>query len=199
MTQSEAGKFNLGNASVDAEPQNTLRVALPCSDAVEVPRNKKEVGQVTLSTIADVSVAATAAMRSVSNAPGRIRWLSIVGFLFFIYVVTCAVSVYYFKAEPWRRAFLLPLFPVVVATLAFWRRQSWKFRTRNLRFRLRILEDALASLGYETASAANAARANLIGLRLANPQVPRGGHLEEIEAAIKRLDAAVEKSKHSQK
>jgi hypothetical protein len=155
---------------------------------------KREPGQVTLSTIGEVSVAAGEAMSRVSETPQATRWLPIFGFFLVAYLASCWLTVCFFKSDPWVRAFLIPLFPVLIATAAFWWRQRWKFRAKDREFKLKVWQDALVSLSHEGANAVNAIRANLMAFQLANSQLSNPEHLDEIESATKRIEAAVRQS-----
>ena len=153
---------------------DSVQVALPCSDSLEIPvpqANKSDVSQVTLSTIGDVSVAASAAMDRVADVRQGTRWLALVGFFFLVYLAIIVLTIETFGSAPWVRAFLVPLFPVGIATIAFWWRQRWKLRSQASRFQLKMWKDAVSSLGHEAANGVNALRANLIAFRMANPEV----------------------------
>ncbi len=177
---------------------NSPQVALPCSDNIEVPiarAPKRELGQATLSTISEVSVAAEETL-SRRRAPARASgWLAVPGFFLLVYIASSLVAIYALKAAPWTRVFLAPLVPVFLATLAFAWSRRWKFRARNLGSDLEAWRNATGSLGHEAANGVNALRANVIAFRLANPHAEGPEHLDEIEQACARLDAAVEKSK----
>jgi len=160
--------------------------------AVSTP--KWEASQVTLSTLGDVSLAATDALDRIPDAPRRTRWLPLLGFLFGLYIASSIVAIYTLQSAPWVRAFLTPLAPVVVAAVVFWRRQVWKFHTREWRLKEGTRREALNSLAHETANGVNAIRANLPGFREANSQEVAGEHLEEITRALARIDRALEKS-----
>ncbi len=179
---------------------NSPQVALPCSDNIEVPIApvpKRELGQATLSTISEVSVAAEETL-SRTKAPRRaFRWLAIPGFFLLAYIASSLVAIYALKSEPWVRVFLAPLAPVFLATLAFAWSRRWKSRAQALGAAGEAWRNAAGSLGHEAANGVNAIRANLIAFRLANPPAEGHDHLEEIEQACARLDAAVESSKRS--
>ena len=93
--------------------------------------SQREASQVTLSAIGDVSVAATEAVGRVAAAPRKTRWLPILGFLVLGYIAGSVVAIYTHKSAPWVQAFVAPLLLVLIAALAFWRRQVWKFRARD--------------------------------------------------------------------
>jgi hypothetical protein len=156
--------------------------------------SKREAGQATLAAISDVSIAATEAMGGISAAPPSTRWLPIAGFLLLIYVASIFVAIFTLKSEPLVRAFLTPLLPVITAALVFWRRQVWKFRTREWRFKERERQGALNSLAHEAANSANAIRANLPGLVEAKDSTAAVEHLKEVDGALARIDAALEKA-----
>ena len=156
--------------------------------------SQREASQVTLSAIGDMSVAATNALGGVSKAPPRTRWLPILGFLLLVYMASSYVAIYSLHSKPWVRAFLAPLLPVLNATLVFWRRQAWKFRARGWRIKERERQDALNSLAHEAANGLNAIRANLADFREVNLDLAAGEHLEQVDHAPARVEAAVEKA-----
>ena len=155
---------------------------------------KREISQVTLSTLGDISMAATDSVGRAADAPRATRWFPILGFFLLMYVATCLVTLFSFKRDPWVRAFVTPLFPVLLATAAFWWRQMWKFRAKGERFKSKEWQNALGSLSHEAASAANAIRANLTGYRLAQPEASQSEHLSAIAHATARIDKALQKS-----
>jgi signal transduction histidine kinase len=154
----------------------------------------REASQATLSAIGDVSIAAADAVDRISAAPRKTRWLPVLGFLLLVYVASCFVAIYTLKSAPWVRAFLAPLVPVLIAAAAFWRRQTWKFRSRESKLKEQARQNALNSLAHETANGVNAIRANLTGFREVNPQPAAAEHLEQIDRALARIDAALGKS-----
>jgi signal transduction histidine kinase len=156
--------------------------------------SKREPSQVTLSAIGDVSIAATDAVDRISAGPRKTRWLPILGFLLLVYIACSLVAIYTLKSEPWVRAFPAPLVPVMIAGVAFWRRQAWKFRSQEWKLKVQARQNALNSLAHETANGVNAIRANLTGFREVNPQPAAAEHLEQIDRALARIDAALEKS-----
>ncbi len=177
---------------------NSPQVALPCSDNIEVPiarTPKRELGQATLSTISEVSVAAEETLDRVKPPARSSAWLAVLSFFLLVYIVSSLLAIYALRSAPWVRVFLAPLVPVFLATLIFALSRRWKSRARDLNSHQRAWRNAAGSLGHEAANGVNAIWANLIAFRLANPQVEGREHLEEIEQACARLDAAVEKSK----
>ncbi|MBZ5562159.1 MAG: hypothetical protein LAP13_07030 [Acidobacteriia bacterium] len=179
---------------------NSPQIALPCSDNIEVPiahAPKRELGQATLSTISEVSVAAEETLSRAKTPARASRWLAVLSFFLLVYIASSSLAIYALKSAPWVRVFLAPLAPVFLATLAFALSRRWKSRARDLSSDRQGWRNAAGSLGHEAANGVNAIRANLIAFRLANSQVEGPEHLEEIEQACARLDAALEKSKHS--
>jgi hypothetical protein len=181
MTKSDVAKIQPDDGDVGA--------LVPTS-----PLPKREISQVTLSTLGDISVAATDSIGRVTAAPRTTRWFPILGFFLLVYVASCLVTLFSFTSDPWVRAFLMPLFPALVATAAFWWRQRWKLRAMGERFESKVWQNALGSLSHETTSAANAIRANLTGFRLAQPQASQSELLNAVERATARIDKAVQKS-----
>jgi hypothetical protein len=155
---------------------------------------KREISQATLSTVGDISLAAADSIGYARAAPHATPWLSILGFALLVYVATCLVTLFSFKSDPWVRAFLTPLFSVLLATATFCWGQRWKFRAKIESFKLKARQNALGSLSHEASSAANAIRANLAGFRLAHPQTAQSQHLSAIELATARIDKALQKA-----
>ena len=156
-------------------------------------RGARPLGQVTISTIGDVSVAAAERVGRVA-ASRRVRKRWIILFFLVLYVATGWLGVHFLKATPWVRVFIVPLLPVLVATLVFGWRQKTNARAQDARFRLKIWQDALESLGHAAANGVTAVRANLISFRAANPQVSGGVHLDEIGGATQRIEVVIQQS-----
>jgi len=157
-------------------------------------RSKREESQVTLSAIGDVSVAATEAVGRVAAAPRKTRWLPIFVFLLLVYIVSSLVAIYTHQSLPWVRVFVAPLPLVLIASLEFWRRQVWRFRARDWRFKEKAQQDVLNSLAHETANGLNAIRANLMGFSEADSLPSAAEHLKQVERALERIDATLEKA-----
>lgn len=173
-----------------------LEVANTQSTAVSPAAPKERpVAQATSATLADVP-AASEAISPAEKAPKATLWKPILVFFLFVYASSVAVAGLLGNAPSWVRLLLLPLFPVLCATTAFWWRQKWKFRAKDCKFKLKIWEDALDAVGHEAVNAVNAIRANLIGFRLANPQVNYPEHLEIIEEGASRIDSVVQKAQN---
>jgi hypothetical protein len=158
-----------------------------------VESGKRATGQVTLSTIGDVSVAAAEKVGRVA-ASRRVRKRWIILFFLVLYAVTGWLGVHFLRAAPWVRVFIVPLLPVLVATFAFGWRQKTNARAQNVRFRLKIWQDALEGLGHASANGITAIRANLVSFRVANPRVSGGIHLDEIEGATRRIEDVIQQS-----
>lgn len=170
-------------------------LANPQSSTVAPPAEKKpEPAQVTLSTIGDVSLATEDALVSLELPSREKRWKAILAFFAVLYISSAGLAWLLVGARAWVRMVLVPLFPVLAATAAFWWRQRWKFHAKEWQFKLKIWEDALDSLGHEAINAVNAIRANLIGFRLANPGVNYPEHLDIIEEEAARIENVVQKS-----
>jgi hypothetical protein len=180
---------------------NSPRIALPCSDNIEVPiapRAESGLGQATLSTISEVSVAADETL-SRPKTPSRVpRSVAVLAFFLPVYAASCALALYTLRSAPWIRVSLVMVFPSAMAALAFAWRQRWKSRARVLKSDLERWRNATGSLGHEAANGVNAIRANLIAFRMENTQVAGPEYLKEIELAGSRIDAAVEKSTHAE-
>ena len=154
---------------------------------------RRPVAQITLSTISDVSVA-TAERVSRIAASGRMHKRWIILFFIVLYVATGWLGVHFLKAAPWLRVFLVPLLPVLAATLMFGWRQKTKARAQDHKFRLKIWQDALDGLGHAAANGVTAIRANLVSFRTANPQVSEAVYLDEIEGATRRIESVIQQS-----
>jgi len=156
--------------------------------------SKRDESQITLSAIGDVSVAATEAVGRVAAAPRKTRWLPLLAFMLLVYVAGGLVAIYTHKSAPWVQAFVAPLLLVMIAVFEFWRRQVWRFRARDWRFKEKAKQDALNSLAHETANGVNAIRANLAGFEEADSLPAAAAHLKQVEQTLERIDAALEKA-----
>jgi len=156
--------------------------------------SKRAESQITLSAIGDVSVAATDAVGRVAAAPRRTRWLPLIAFLFLVYIAGSLAAIYTLKSAPWAQAFVAPLPLVLIAALAFWRRQVWKFRARDWRYKEKVQQDALNSLAHETSNGVNAIRANLAGFSEADSLRSAADHLKQVERSLERIDTALQKA-----
>ncbi len=122
------------------------------------------------------------------------HWLPIFGFLVLVYIAGSVVAIYTHKSAPWVQAFVAPLLLVLIATIEFWRRQVWKFRARDWKFKETVRQDALNSLAHETANGLNAIRANLAGFDEADSLPAAAGHLKQVEQSLGRIDGALAKA-----
>jgi uncharacterized membrane protein len=165
----------------------------PAGQPVSSEGSRKEPTQVTLSVIGDVSVAASEAM-GISEAPKAMTWRTSALFFILAYALSVGVGWLVLGEIPLSAIAIVALGPVILATVAFWRCRLWRFRAKTWKRQLEIMEEALFSLRYEAANAANAIRANLIGFRLANPQVLMPEHLDVIQMETERIDLVVQKS-----
>lgn len=175
---------------------SAVRAYAEVATTAEAPTAKqRDVAQVTLSTLGDVSMAASDAISAMGPVSKHTRWVPIILVGVASYSASVAVAWWLSGMLPrhlW--AALIPLFPVLLVLVVFWRRQRWKFRAREWQSKFKMWEEALDSLGYEAINAVNAIRANLIGFRLSNPIVQAPEHLEVIEEATRRIERAVRKS-----
>jgi signal transduction histidine kinase len=151
-------------------------------------------GQATLSAIGDVSMAATAAVNGVGAASGKTRWLPILGFLLLAYIAGSMAAIYTHKSPPWAQVFVAPLVVVLLATLAYWRRQVWKFRARHANFKEKEQVNRLNSLAHETANGLNAIRANLAGALPSSSEQTSAEHRKQVEQALERIETALAKA-----
>lgn len=156
--------------------------------------SKREAAQATLSAIGDVSVAATNALGRVAAGPRKTRWLPIAGFLVVVYILGSVAAIYAHPSAPWVQVFVAPLAVVVIAVVTFWRRQEWKFRASDWRFKAKVREDTLNSLAHETANGLNAIRANLAGFEDADSLPSAAEHLKQVDRSLGRIAAAVDKA-----
>ena len=155
---------------------------------------KRIESQATLSAIGDVSVAVTDQVGQVAPAPHRTHWFRILAFLLLAYVAGAWVAIYTHQSLPWVQVFIAPLFLALIATLEFWRRQVWKFRARDWKFKEKLQQGALNSFAHETANGINAIRANLAGFEEADSLPSAAEHLKQVERSLGRIDAALEKA-----
>ena len=81
-------------------------------------------------------------------------------------------------------------FFILVVAIFWW--QRWKRRARRCDQDFGIWKEALHSVGFETTSAVNAIRANLLDFRQVNPSVVMPEHLDEIHAGIQRIARILE-------
>lgn len=170
-----------------------IRKDLPGARREAAEGTCKEPTQVTLSVIGDISVAASETMR-ISEAPKAVTWPIIALFFVSVYVFGIATGWLAGGDVPFSSIGWVMLGPALLATVVFWRSCVWRFRAKTWKRNLEIMEEALFSLRYEAANAANAIRANLIGFRLANPQVAMPEHLDVIQMETERIDLVVQKS-----
>jgi len=155
---------------------------------------KRETVQMTLSAIGDVGVASSEAISGIGEASRVKIWRPTVIFFLAVYVTSVVVVALTFRASPWIRLLVTPLFAVFCATAVFWRRQVWKARAEELRFKLKVWQEALNGLGHEAINVANAIRANLMSFRALNLAARGMEHLEVIEEGTHRIERAVRKA-----
>jgi hypothetical protein len=168
-----------------------LEVQAPCADVKSLaqdPPPAREPAQRTLSAIGDVGVA-------VSNLDqprlvARRSWLALVAFTVVVYGLTLGAGWLVGVRDTLALAYL-PLASTLAASAAFWFYQQWKLRAREREARAKAWQKALETVAYESANAANAIRANLLGMYSALSEAARAAHLEEINLAARRIEAVV--------
>ena len=120
--------------------------------------------------------------------------LPILGFLLLAYIAGSVAAIYIYKSPPWAQVFVAPLIVVLLATLAFWRRQVWKLRARHANFKEKEQANRLNSLAHETANGLNAIRANLAGALPSSPEQASTEHRKQVEQALERIETALTKA-----
>lgn len=172
-----------------------LEVQAPCADlksAVPDPPPASEPAQRTLSAIGDVGVAVSEA--AAQPRPLRRRsWLALLLFTVTLYALALGAGWLVGLRDTLALAYL-PLASLLPAVAAFWLYQEWKYRAREREARLKAAQKDLEAVAYACANAANAIRANLLGLRSAHDDAARAAHLEEIRLAARRIEAVVQKA-----
>lgn len=148
--------------------------------------------QTTLSTIGDLGVASRDMFARGNEQRDSHGVLAVIVFFLLVYVLSVAVAGMTLRSSPLVRLLLMPLAPTVCALAAFLISRVWKCRALESKSHLKIWKEALESLAHEAANAANATRANLTGFLDAHPQFKQAEHLEEIEAAVRRIGVAVQ-------
>ena len=169
-----------------------LEVQAPCADLKSVPPDPppaREPAQRTLSAIGDVGVAVSD--RLAQARPARHRsWIALLAFTLLVYGLTVFAGWLVGLRDSLALAYL-PLASTLPAFAAFWFYQQWKLRAREREASLKATEKALETVAYESANAANAIRANLLGMCSAQDEAARAAHLEEIKLAARRIEAVV--------
>jgi len=172
-----------------------LQVQAPCADLKSVPPDPppaREPAQRALSAIGDVGVAVSAA--AARPRPVRRRsWPALFLFTLAIYALGLAAGWLVGLRDTLALAYL-PLASTLPAFALFWLYQEWKLRAREREARLKAARKELETVAYACANAANAIRANLLGLHSAHSDAARAAHLEEINLAARRIEAVVEKA-----
>jgi HEAT repeat protein len=169
-----------------------LEVQAPCADLKSVPPEAvpaREPAQRTLSAIGDVGVAVSDRMGQA--APARRRsWFALLSFTLLVYGLTLAAGWLVGLRDTLALAYL-PLASTLPAFAAFWFYQQWKVRAQEREAKAKAWQKALETVAYESANAANAIRANLLGMYSAHSDAARAAHLQEIDLAARRLEAVV--------
>ncbi len=172
-----------------------LEVQAPCADlksAAPDPPPASEPAQRTLSAIGDVGVAVSEA--AAQPRPVRRRsWPALVVFALVFYGLALGAGWLVGLRDTLALAYL-PLATTLPAVAVFWLYQEWKYRARERQARLQAAQKNLEAVAYACANAANAIRANLLGLRSAHDEAARAAHLEEIRLAARRIEAVVQRA-----
>jgi hypothetical protein len=169
-----------------------LQVQAPCADLKSVPPDPppaREPAQRTLSAIGDVGVAVSGRLAQAPRVRGR-SWLALFVFTAAVYGLALGAGWLVGLRDTLALAYL-PLVTTLPAFAAFWLYQQWKERARRRQAELKATEQALETVAYESANAANAIRANLLGMHSALSDAARAAHLEEIKLAARRIEAVV--------
>lgn len=148
----------------------------------------------TLSTIRDLSVAASSAAEGNIHRPSSSSWIPLVLFFFAFEAVSAASARFLLPSLLWKEAVAVTFLPVFGATVLFWLRGRVKARARVAKTHANETEEALKSFGYEAANAVNAIRANLIGVTLAHPDNSATTYLNEVKQGVDRIEAAINRA-----
>jgi hypothetical protein len=167
-----------------------LRMNIPEDGQSATPEERTV--QTTLSTIGNLGVASSDLFARGNQPQVSQSVLAVVIFFSFVYVLSIAVTGMTSGSSPVVRLLLTPLAPTACATVAFLSSRIWKRRALEFRSGLSVWQKALERLGYEAANAANATQANLTGFFETHPELKQEEHLEEIEAAVRKIDSAVQ-------
>ncbi len=154
---------------------------------------RREPAMTTLNAIGEVSVAADVLSHAAPRRHRRALWIPLVAFAILAYgsgVASAALLLP--KARP-GQIWLLPLLPALFAIAAFGSRLAWKRRAQIEKARTKIYREAYDAVGFASANAATAARANLLGLRTAASEPARAQHVREIDAGVIRIDEALKR------
>jgi len=121
-------------------------------------------------------------------------WRQVTGFGLAFFVVTAVWAWWLGGSGSGWRTLAWPLLPTVVATLTYWSRQRWRSRSKMQQEQYRAWREALETVCYEAINAANAIRANVIALKLANPDLRAPEHLGVLDESLARIAKVVQKA-----
>ncbi|HZP01261.1 MAG TPA: hypothetical protein VFD30_13290 [Terriglobia bacterium] len=167
-----------------------LRMDIPEDGQSATPEERTV--QTTLSAIGDLGVASSDLSARRNRPQVSQGVLAGVIFFWFVYILSIAVTGMTSASSPAVRLLLTPLAPTACATVAFLSSRIWKRRALEFKSGLTVSQKALERLGYEAANAANATQVNLTGFFETHPELKQEEHLEEIEAAVRKIDSAVQ-------
>lgn len=153
----------------------------------------RQPAQVTLSTIGDVSIAVADAVQSRSATPST-RLLPAVVCFGLAYAGFALLLLGLADLRHQELLLVAPLLPALLVALFFllWQRAAARARAREAE--LKTARKQLESLAYEASNTANALRANLLGVRTADPPANAALHLREIETVLARIEAFLRRS-----
>ncbi len=173
-----------------------LEMQAPCADVKSVapdPPPAREPAQRTLSAIGDVGVAVSDALDQAPPIAARRSWAALFAFTVVVYGLTMGAG-WLVGVRDTLALVYLPLASTLAASAAFWFYQQWKLRARQREAKLKTWQKALELVAYESANAANAIRANLLGMYSAHSEAARAAHLEEINLAARRIETVVRRA-----
>jgi len=151
----------------------------------------REVAQVTLSTIGDVSLAVADSVTwdRRRSWPSLLAALLCFGLVYLVSVVT-ATALGLRSHGTWYAL----LFPAVCASVFFglWRSSARRLRSRESQ--LSASRSALDRLAYEASNATNTIRANLVGYEMERGDDRAEAHLREVRSAVERLCRSMQES-----
>ncbi len=151
----------------------------------------REVAQVTLSTIGDVSLAVA---DSVAWDRRRARPPLLATLLCFAAVYLLSALIATALGLRFHRAWYATLFPAICASVFF---GLWRASVKRLRIResqLSASRNAMDHLAYEASNAANSIRANLVGYEMERESGNGEAHLREVRSAVERLCRSMRES-----
>jgi hypothetical protein len=179
-----------------SQSDDLLNVQAPCADVksfVPDAAPVREPAQRTLAAIGDVGVAVSETLAR-SRPARRYSWAATFAFTLAVYALALAAISLAGGRDGRGLWLLLPLMPTMAALAAFRAYQVWRFRAEERQEKLHACRNTLESVAFECANAANAIRANLLGMESATEDALRDAHLQEIHLAARRITAVVRRA-----